>query len=498
MTRNLTISRRGLLGSMAALGAAGVVAGGAGRLSFAQTAGGAASGGLPAQGEFIVKNAYVLTMDPQLGEISGGDIHVRNGVLVAVGRNLSAPGAQIVNADGMIALPGFIETHWHMWGAVARNMAGPTKESGYYFLSRLLGQFFTAEDNARGVRLALAEGLNSGITTFNNWSHNLLGPEYADAELAVHKEVGARAQFSYGYSRKTAPDATLPLDDVARVQKQYFNGGNRSSDGMLTLGIASRGPENNSLEICQKEWAFARAHKIRITSHMGTDSDRVQKRQGIQTLAKANLLGPDVLLIHDTNNSPEDLKLLAATKTPVSMSPFTELRTGFGITPVGDFLKAGVPVSLSVDTTILSGSSDMFAIMKAIENIEDGRTKNEYGISPQRILEMATIDGARALGIEDRVGSLKPGKRADFMLVRTDAVNMIPFTVPACMVVQSANPSDVDTVVVDGRFLKKDGKLTTVDLAKLSRDAADTIERARQEASKPGAGEGIGSLFTAH
>ena len=498
MTRNLTISRRGLLGSMAALGAAGVVAGGAGRLSFAQTAGGASSGGLPAQGEFIVKNAYVLTMDPQLGEISGGDIHVRNGVLVAVGRNLSAPGAQIVNADGMIALPGFIETHWHMWGAVARNMAGPTKESGYYFLSRLLGQFFTAEDNARGVRLALAEGLNSGITTFNNWSHNLLGPEYADAELAVHKEVGARAQFSYGYSRKTAPDATLPLDDVARVQKQYFNGGNRSSDGMLTLGIASRGPENNSLEICQKEWAFARAHKIRITCHMGTDSDRVQKRQGIQTLSKANLLGPDVLLIHDTNNSPEDLKLLAQTKTPVSMSPFTELRTGFGITPVGDFLKAGVPVSLSVDTTILSGSSDMFAIMKAIENIEDGRTKNEYGISPQRILEMATIDGARALGIEDRVGSLKPGKRADFMLVRTDAVNMIPFTVPARMVVQSANPSDVDAVVVDGRFLKKDGKLTTVDLAKLSRDAADTIERARQEASKPGAGEGIGSLFTAH
>jgi len=127
MTRNLTISRRGLLGSMAALGAAGVVAGGAGRLSFAQTAGGGApTGGLPAQGEFIVKNAYVLTMDPQLGEISGGDIHVRNGVLVAVGRNLSAPNAQIVNAEGMIALPGFIETHWHMWGAVARNMAGPT------------------------------------------------------------------------------------------------------------------------------------------------------------------------------------------------------------------------------------------------------------------------------------------------------------------------------------------------------------------------------------
>jgi cytosine/adenosine deaminase-related metal-dependent hydrolase len=497
MTDDTSMSRRRLLGALA-IGAAGTLA--ATRLSLAQSAGSArtVASGLPAQDEFIVKGAYILTMDPSLGEIESGDIHVRNGAIVAVGRNLSAPGAQAIDASGMIALPGFIETHWHMWGAVARNMAGPTKETGYYYISRLLGQFFTPEDNARGVRLALAEGINTGLTTFNNWSHNLLAPEYADAELAVHREVGARARFSYGYSRKTAPNSTLPLDDVARVQKQWFGGGNTSADGLLTLGIASRGPENNSIEICEKEWAFARARKLAITSHMGTSAARVKKREGIQSLAKAKLLGPDVLLIHDTNNSPEDLKLLAETKTPVSMSPFTELRTGFGITPVDDFLKAGVPVSLSVDTTILSGNADMFAIMKAIENIADGHAVSEYAISPQRVLEMATIDGARALGIDDKVGSLKPGKRADFMLVRTDAVNMIPFTVPARMIVQSAQPANVDAVVVDGRFLKKDGKLTTVDVDRLRRDAADTIARARQEASKPGSGEGLRNLFTAH
>ena len=497
MTDDTALTRRRLLGGIAAVGAAGLVAG-ADRQSFAQAARNAAPGALPPQGEFIVKNAYVVTMDPNLGEIAGGDIHVRGGAIVAVGRNLSAPGAQTVDAAGMIALPGFIETHWHMWGAVARNMAGPTKETGYYFISRLLGQFFTAEDNARGVRLALAEGINTGITTFNNWSHNLLAPEYADAELQVHKEVGARARFSYGYSRKTAPNATLPLDDVARVQKQWFGGGNTSSDGLLTLGIASRGAENNTIEICREEWSFARAHKLSITTHMGTDAERVKKRQGIQTLAKAGLLGPDVLLIHVTNNSAEDLKILAETRTPVSLSPFTELRTGFGVTPVGAFLKAGVPVSVSVDTTILSGNADLFAIMKALENIADGQAVSEYAISPQRVLEMATIDGARALGIADKVGSLAPGKRADFLLVRTDAVNMIPFTVPARMIVQSAQPSNVEAVVVDGRFLKKDGRLTTIDLDKLRRDAADTIERARQEASKPGSGEGLRDLFTAH
>jgi cytosine/adenosine deaminase-related metal-dependent hydrolase len=224
--------------------------------------------------------------------------------------------------------------------------------------------------------------------------------------------------------------------------------------------------------------------------------ERVKKRQGIQALAKAGLLGADVVLVHVTNNSPEDLKLLAETKTAVSLSPYTELRTGFGITPVASFLRTGVPVSLSVDTTILCGNADMFAIMKAMQNIENGLQKSEFGITSQRVLEMATIDGARALGLADYIGSLTPGKRADLILVRTTDVNMLPFTIATNMIVQSAQPWNVDTVIVDGRFLKRNGKLTTIDMAQLARDAADTIERARKEASKEGAGKGINELFT--
>jgi cytosine/adenosine deaminase-related metal-dependent hydrolase len=224
--------------------------------------------------------------------------------------------------------------------------------------------------------------------------------------------------------------------------------------------------------------------------------ERVKKRQGIQALAKAGLLGTDVVLVHVTNNSPEDLKLLAETKTPVSLSPYTELRTGFGITPVGSFLRSGVPVSLSVDTTILCGNADMFAIMKAMQNIEDGLQKSEFGITSQRVLEMATIDGARALGLADDIGSLTPGKRADLILVRTTDVNMLPFTIATNMIVQSGQPSNIDAVVVDGRFLKRDGKLTTIDVAQLARDAGDTIERARKEAGKEGADKGINELFT--
>ena len=171
-------------------------------------------------------------------------------------------------------------------------------------------------------------------------------------------------------------------------------------------------------------------------------------------------------------------------KTEVSLSPFTELRTGFGITPIGALTKAGVPLSLSVDTTVLAGNCDMFAIMKAILNIADGEAQNEFQMTARRALELATIGGARALGIADRVGSLTPGKRADIILIRTTDLNMAPFTDPGHMVVQSTNPSNVDMVMIDGRILKSGGKLIGIDVARIVREANDTAQRVRAEAER--------------
>lgn len=469
----LTTTRRGVLRSAAALGAATVVRATAAPAA-AQTP---VATHLPARSEFVVRNAYVLTMDPSIGDLPRGDIHVRNGAIVAVGTNLAAPGADVIDARTMIALPGLIETHWHMWGTVARNMAGDDEKTGYFPFSRL-GVVFTPEDNARGVRLALAEALNTGLTTVHNWSHNLLTPAYADAELAVHREIGERARFSYGYSRNTKANETLPIDDVARVHRQYFSG---QTDGLLTLGIASRGPENNTLEICQKEWAFARSLGIPVTTHIGTDP---KKTSGIKELYDAKLLGPDVQLVHATNVAPGDIERVASTGTHVSISPYTEMRTGFGFGPIGEYLKAGVTTSLSIDTVLLCGHADMFATLRGVQNIEDGRKQSEFALPARKALEMGTILGARDLGIEDKVGSLTPGKRADLILVRTDDLNIGPFTEPVHMIVQSAHPTNVDTVVVDGRILKRHGKLTAIDVPRVMRDAQETIDRVRRQIAR--------------
>src|SRR5262249_17080179 len=142
-TTTSSITRRNLLNS--AVGAAGLIGG----ISSAQAQPGRAGA------EYLIRDAYVLSMDPAIGDLPRGDIHIHHGVIVAVGAGLNAPGAEVIDGRTLIACPGFVETHWHMWGAVARNMAGEEEKTGYFPLSRVLGVQFTAEDNARGVRLAL-------------------------------------------------------------------------------------------------------------------------------------------------------------------------------------------------------------------------------------------------------------------------------------------------------------------------------------------------------
>jgi cytosine/adenosine deaminase-related metal-dependent hydrolase len=138
---------------------------------------------------------------------------------------------------------------------------------------------------------------------------------------------------------------------------------------------------------------------------------------------------------------------------------------------------------LSVDTTVLSGNADMFAITKVIQNIENGATENEFKLPARRVLELATIEGARSLGIDDRTGSLTPGKRADLIMVSTREPNMGVFTDPAHLIVTAAEPSNVDTVVADGRMLKRGGKVTVMDVAQVLAQARAANVAVRKRAN---------------
>jgi cytosine/adenosine deaminase-related metal-dependent hydrolase len=426
--------------------------------------GGGAMRPLPARGNFVVRNGYVLTMDRALNDIEGGDVHVVNGMIRAVGKALDAPGAETIDGRDMIVLPGFVETHWHMWNTLLRSMSGDKREFGYFPTSAGLGKVYQPDDMYQGTRLSCLEAIWSGITTVHSWCHNIRSPAYAEADLRALRESGLRARFSYGTPQGHPAKQTIDLADLERLHGEWPKYAN---EGLITLGLAWRGLGGNSAanaippEVYGKEVEVARRLGLPISVH--ASGSRGAQGQA-ERIGRAGLLDKDMQIIHANFATDLELQMIKNAGASISMSPYTELRIGFGMLHTAKFLGAGIPVGLSVDTTVLSGNADMFAIMKVIQNVENGESENEFKLPARRVLELATSEGARSMGIDDRTGSLTPGKRADLIMVSTREPNIGVFTDPAHMIVTAAEPSNVDTVVVDGRILKRGGKITAMDV----------------------------------
>jgi len=202
----------------------------------------------------------------------------------------------------------------------------------------------------------------------------------------------------------------------------------------------------------------------------------------VAALDKLGLLYQDLQLIHMISSTPEEVQMVAKSGASVSLSPYTELRIGFGFPNASQYLEAGVPVGLSVDTTTLSGDANMFAIMKGIQNVENAAANNEFKLTARRALEMGTILGAKSLGLDERIGSLVKGKRADLIMVNTRRLNLGVFTDPAHLIVEAAQPANVELVMVDGRILKERGVLTGVDVRQVVSEAAAANAAVRQRA----------------
>ena len=484
MGRENTFTRRSFLQAAAAVSSVGLAAcATSSQPSSRLWAVDRTSGKLPARGEFVVRNAYVVTMDAQLGDIPVGDVHVRDGALVAVGPKLNALGAEEIDGRNRIACPGFVDTHFHLWGSFARGIVADGDFDYFPVMSRL-GPVMTPEDAYASAKLGIAEAINSGLTTIHDWSHNIISGAYADADLRALRDCGIRARFSYGYSRnlQLKPEQTADLNDIARVKREWFGA---SNDGLLTMGFASRGPGDTPPATYRKEWESARALGLPITQHAGRSIAEIKKFHRIEILYKDKLLGPDVQLIHTYNASPEERGMMAETKTHNSIAPYTASRLASGLPYLGDLLKRRVQCSLSVDTTTVAGNADMFSIMRLMLQLNHLRSMDVMEVQPRRILELATLDGAKDLGIADRVGSLTPGKRADLILVRTNDLNVAPFGNPALLLVQQAQPYNVDTVVIDGRILKHKGELVAIDAEEVIRKAAELFVAARKRAGGP-------------
>jgi 5-methylthioadenosine/S-adenosylhomocysteine deaminase len=417
----------------------------------------------------LIRGGTVITMDPQLGDLPQGDILIEDGKIAGIEQHIDAD-AEVVEASGRIAIPGFVDTHRHTWEAAIRGCA-PNATLDDYFVEVLdtFAPAYRAADVYASNLAGSLECLNAGITTLVDWSHINNTPEHADAAIRGLQETGIRAQYAYGSANTSLSDywfeskIAIPAEDVRRVRETYFS----SDDGLLTMGLATRGPGFCVEDVVRAEWSLARDLGIPITVHVAMG--RVAGRFGmIKQLSEYGLLGPDTTYIHCCYFSEEEWRLVAESGGTISIAPQVEVQMGHGWPPVMKAIEYGLPPSLSIDV-VTTAPGDMFTEMRSAFGTERARVNAECWqadtpvpdtmLTARQMLEMATTNGARVAGLDNRTGSLTPGKRADVVLIDARALNVAPVIDPVAAVTLCADVSNVETVMVDGQIRKRDGKL---------------------------------------
>ncbi|MGC2967818.1 amidohydrolase family protein [Paraburkholderia aspalathi] len=429
----------------------------------------------------LLRGGLVITMDARIGDFISGDILIESGKISAVAPSIDAPDAEVIDARGRIVMPGLVDTHRHTWQSSLRHRLGDEDFLGYgCAMLRGMAPLYRPEDIYIGNLLGALSALDAGTTTLLDWSHALNTPGHADAAIDALAESRIRAVFAYGWSRNDNRNWTQNSqlghpEDIGRIRKERLH----SDSALVTLAMAARGPEMTSMEVVQSDFRFARELGIRMSMHAGVKVF-ADKYRAIEKMNGSRLLGPDLTLIHVCASSDDELRMMADNGVTASIGPQVEMNmSGAGIPALGRLLAAGVRPSLSGDTET-AGSGDLFTQMKFAFSCEKLLSGNKLVSTPvpkvmvRNVLDYATLGGAEACGLQDRTGSLVPGKDADIIIVRADDLNLHPVTDPYGAIVLAAHPGNVESVLVRGEFRKRDGSLVGVDFDAVRRRARES------------------------
>ncbi len=447
----------------------------------------------------LMRGAHVVTMDPEVGELPVGDVLIADERIEAVAEKIEAEDAELLDLSGHVVLPGFVDTHRHTWQTPLRGLCADWTLTDYSLGVRLrIAPLCSAEDVYAGNHLGALEALDAGVTTILDFSHCMNTPEHGPAALDGLRDAGIRAILAYGYFGAPASELGFTAPDERLEDARRLRSGPLSDDaGLVTMGIALNECGLVPFEQTIAEVDSARELEVPIVMHTGCNWGS-SITEGIAELDHHGLLGPDQVHVHCNTLDDRDLGRLASHGCKVSASPETELQMGMGHPVIGRALELGMRPSLSCDV-VSACSGDMFAQMRIGLQFERCMRNDAYNSSnrlPDRLtptvrdaLRWATANGAHAAGLEDRIGSLTPGKQADALVVGGEGVNLSPMADAVGCMVSQANAANVRHVLVAGRFVKRDGELIAADVARarsLAEQARDRVlGAARSEGPLP-------------
>lgn len=432
----------------------------------------------------LIRGGHVISMDPAIGDLDAGDVLIERGAISAVGRNLRAPNAQVVDASSKLILPGFVDGHRHAWMTHLRALMVPAPWSD--LIVKTMQRIYRPEDAYAGTLLGSVESLNAGITTMFDFAHTMFNDEFPDAVFRGLRESGIRGVF--GYALPHLPVNANALDGARRAHRKYFS--SASGNDLVTFAMGSRAGTSSVVATYGPEvgdpWQNA-VHDINLAREL-----KVRRLHfhaiSVKQLHDAKLLGPDMCFVHPGPMSDDEVKMVADSGGTVVITP----AAGADAIPCQRFLRLGVAVGLGIDDGP-GIRTDFFLAMKALlkndRNFERQRARKE-GHEPtllthRQVLEAATIGGARAVGLEDKVGSLSPGKRADIVLLDLDNLTFPRDEDPLPAVMSAAQAGDISWVFVDGQIRKREGKLVGVDRTRLRTVVKDSYDYLVRKANLP-------------
>lgn len=439
-------------------------------------------------------NVHVVTVDGADRRYPDGGLLWENGVIEAVGPRAEIEalarraGGQVMDGGGKFLFPGLVNTHTHLYQELTKGRGSDLSLKEWFPRAMApVGAVLRAEHMTAGVALGLLEAVRSGVTTVADYMQHQPVEGLGVAELEVVRAMGVRMVYGRGYRDIGRPEVVETpghiFDDVDDLRRRY------QGDGRITIWLAPAASWGLTPELMEATRAYADAHGAPIMMHMfetGEDEQGSLARFGkhaVDWYEACGLLGEDLLAVHSVALGERELKKYREHRVMVSYNPVSNMYLASGVAPIPKLLALGLTVGLGTDGAGSNNSNDMLEAMKSGALLQKVASRDPLALTGDQALRMATIEAARALRLDHLVGSLEPGKRADFFLYDPMAsVKSCPALDPVAALVYAGDSRGVDTVVVDGRTLLSGGAFVDADegaiLARAREMALDLNRRA--------------------
>jgi cytosine/adenosine deaminase-related metal-dependent hydrolase len=448
----------------------------------------------------IFTNGTIITMDPQRRIIADGAVAVRGDRIAAVGKTAEVlrafPDEERLDVGGKVVMPGLIDCHVHLAQALIRGCADDL--SLIRWLTErvwVLQGNYTPEDGRASAELCILEMLKSGTTTF---LEVMIAGRYGfDGIAEAVRDSGIRGVLSkivmdlpaYAEAANIMyPGMIEEREATIREALDMHDKWDGQSNGRIRVWFGPRTPGGCTPDLYREVSQLARERGMGITVHLAEvreDVEYTQKEFGLRPVdfaEEVGLLGPNVVLAHAVWLTDEEIEKLAQTGTHVCHNPSSNMKLASGFAKVPEMLQAGVNVALGCDGGPSNNTYDMIREMRLASYIHKGRTLDPTVMPAERVLEMATINGAKALGMADEIGSLEVGKKADLVVLDLNKAHIVPSPDPVSAIVCTASGGDVDTVVIDGRVVVRGGEVLTMDEERVLDEARDRAQKVYQRA----------------